>query len=218
MKLKQLLLTSLLFYPILVSAESYVYVTDEIEIPMRSTNAVENNPSNIISMLPSGSRLEILSTENSWTKVQFGSVTGWIISRYLRNNPPAQVQLKELRQKYNANILLTSQQKETEQRLEKTLKDLEKKNTELLIQTKKYQAERKHIEQVYSSSLELEHSNQKLKTQILQLKTEIQLLTNNNQFAQDTSARNWFIVGGLVLFFGFIIGLIFSKILNKRRF
>jgi SH3 domain protein len=52
----------------------------------------------------------------------------------------------------------------------------------------------------------------------LQLKTELQLAQNNSQIEQDTSQRNWFIVGALVLFFGMVIGFFLPKMLNRRRF
>ena len=78
-----------------VSAESFVFITDTVDLPMRSQSKIANNPSNIIRMLPSGTKLEFLSTtETGWTQVKFENDTGWIISRYLTNKEPAMVQLK----------------------------------------------------------------------------------------------------------------------------
>ena len=51
----------------------------------------------------------------------------------------------------------------------------------------------------------------------LQLKTELQLAQNNSQIEQETSRRNWFIVGAIVLSCGIIIGFILPKIVNRRR-
>ncbi|MDC1046496.1 hypothetical protein OAR18_02695 [Candidatus Pseudothioglobus singularis] len=52
----------------------------------------------------------------------------------------------------------------------------------------------------------------------LQLKAELQLSVNNTQIQKDTSSRNWFIVGAIVLFFGMIIGFIVPGLLNRRRY
>jgi SH3 domain protein len=95
---------------------------------------------------------------------------------------------------------------------------LKNKNTLLSVQTSKSKAEKEHVEQVYKDALKLEHNNEKLKTEALQLKTEVQLLQNNNTAGQESSSRNWFIVGALVLFFGFIMGFVFPRRSNQRRF
>ena len=215
--MKPLLLTLLLFAST-VSAQSYVYITDSVDIPMRSSNKIERNPSNVIKMLSSGTQLEILATENGWTKVKFEKTIGWIISRYLTSQPSAQSQLEKLNRSYNANKLLLTKQLQKNKELEAKIVELKTKNTLLSVQTGKSQSEKEHIEQVYKDALKLEHVNEKLTTEVLQLKTEIQLLQNSNIAAQESNSRNWFIVGALVLFFGFIMGFIFSKRSTQRRF
>ncbi|HCH58652.1 MAG TPA: peptide-binding protein, partial [Gammaproteobacteria bacterium] len=67
MKLSHFLFSSLLLTHSLANAQSYVYVTDMVDIPMRSSNKIERDPPNLLKMLPSGAKLEILSTENGWT-------------------------------------------------------------------------------------------------------------------------------------------------------
>lgn len=214
----KLFLLTLLFFTSTVSAQSYVYITDSVDIPMRSSNKIERNPSNVIKMLSSGTQLEILATENGWTKVKFEKTIGWIISRYLTSQPSAHSQLEKLNQSYNANKLLLTKQLQKNKELEAKIVELKTKNTLLSVQTGKSQSEKEHIEQVYKDALKLEHVNEKLTTEALQLKTEIQLLQNSNIAAQESNSRNWFIVGALVLFFGFIIGFVFSKRSTQRRF
>jgi SH3 domain protein len=218
MKPSKALFISLLLTHSLVNAQSYVYVTDVVDIPMRSSNKIERDPSNLLKMLPSGTKLEILSTEDGWTKVKYEKTIGWMISRYLTSKAPAQAQLEKLRQTYNANKLLIAKQSKRNTELETQVQALRNKNTLLSVQTSKSQAEKEHIEKVYKDALKLEHNNEKLKTEALQLKTEIQLLQNNNTAGQESSSRNWFIVGALVLFFGFIMGFVFPRRSNQRRF
>jgi SH3 domain protein len=43
-------------------------------------------------------------------------------------------------------------------------------------------------------------------------------LQNNGTIGQEANARNWFIIGALVLFFGLIMGLFIQKRANQRRF
>ncbi|NYT26858.1 MAG: TIGR04211 family SH3 domain-containing protein [Candidatus Thiodubiliella endoseptemdiera] len=217
MKLKNTLLITFLLLSSVVDADSYVYVTDMVPIPMRSDNSIQNNPSNLIKMLDSGTQLKILATENGWTKVKFENTVGWMISRYLTSNTPARVQLERLRRSSNNNQLSLSKQNERNIALEDYILELKKENTALSIQVGKLESEKKHIRSTYQDSLKLEHENKNLRTQTLQLTAELQLLQNNSTIDQDSSSRNWFIVGALVLFFGFIMGFVFPKRTNNNR-
>ncbi|KAA0444624.1 MAG: TIGR04211 family SH3 domain-containing protein [Candidatus Thioglobus sp.] len=218
MKLKYLLPTILLLSSI-VSAKSYVYITDTIPIPVRSSNKIQNKPSNLLMMLDSGTKLELLSSENGWTKVKFENTIGWVISRYLTSNLPTKIQLKELRRYNDSNKFLLSKQNKKNKKLTAKVRDLSKKNSALLIENGKFKAEKKHIQNTYKNALQLEHHNKNLESQILQMRSELQLSQNSNNIEQDSSLRNWFIVGAIVLFLGFLMGFIFTKITtNKRRF
>lgn len=218
MRLTKSLFVSLLLTYSLANAQSYIYVTDTVDIPMRSVNKIQSNPSNLLRMLPSGTKLQLLSTDSGWTQVKFEQTTGWMISRYLTSALPAKAQLEKLKQTYNANKLLISQQTSKSKALEEEVDLLKESNAKLTIETSKSQAEKEYVEGIYKDALALKDTNQNLESQILRLKAEIQLLQNNNTYDQDSSARNWFIVGALVLFFGFIIGFVFPKRTNQRRY
>ena len=213
-KYKVMILT-LVLLTFKVSAESIVYITDQVEIPIRSEMSFGNN---VIRKLPSGTELSILSTEDGWAQIQFDDTIGWIGSTYLSNEPPAREELKKLTRTYNANKLLLSKLASEKEVLETELLTLKQENTDLVIQSSKSKAEKEHIEQIYQDALKLEHENEKHIQEKLQLKTELQLAENNTQIQKDTSSRNWFIVGAIVLFFGMIIGFIIPGLLNRRRY
>ena len=199
-----------------VSAESFVYITDQLDLPIRSDKNFGNN---IIRLLPSGTELSLLqSTEDGWAQIQFDDTIGWIKSFYLSSDPSAREKLKKLTRTNNANKLLITKLTSEKEELEKQLLSIKKENSDLVVQRSKSQAEKEHIEQIYQDALKLEHENEKLIQEKLQLKAELQLAENNTQIQKDTSSRNWFIVGAIVLFFGMMIGFIVPNLLNKRRF
>ncbi len=201
----------------IINAKSYVYVTDMVPIPMRSENIIKNNPSNLIKMLNSNTKLEILATKDGWTKVKFKDTVGWIVSRYLTSNIPTKIQLENLQRNDNLLKLSLSKQNKENTILKKQTSNLKIKNTQLSIQVGKLKSEEKYIRQICKDALMLEHNNKNLKINILQLETELQLLQNNNIIEQETIYRNWFIIGALVLFFGIMIGFIFQKLTNNKR-
>jgi len=199
-----------------VSAESFVYITDQLDIPIRADQSFGQN---IIRLLPSGTELSLLqSTEDGWAQVQFDDTIGWIKSFYISNEPPAREELKKLIRTYNATKLLLSKLTSEKEILDSEFLILKQENIDLVIQSSKSKAEKEHIEQVYQDALKLEHENEKHIQEKLQLKTELQLAENNTQIQKDTSSRNWFIVGAIVLFFGMIIGFIIPSLLNRRRY
>jgi len=217
MKLINLLSLVLLMVTTMANAESFVYITDQVEIPIRSESSTQGN--NLIRTLPSGTKLSILqATEDGWTQVQYEDTTGWIISRYLSNSPPARQKLEKVNIENSANKLMVSKLQGEKEHLENELLGLKGENTKLAIQSSKAIAEKEHIEQIYQDALKLEHENEKLMQESLQLKTELQLANNNSQIEQDTSSRNWFIVGALVLFFGMIIGFILPNLMKRKRY
>ena len=216
MKKYKTLFLLLLLITYRASAESFVYITDELDIPIRAEKAFGEN---IIRLLPSGTELSILqSTEDGWAQIQFDDTIGWIKTFYLSNDPPARQELKKLQRSYNANKLLITKLDSEKESLENELIIIKEKNADLAIQSSKSQAEKTHIEQVYQDALKLEHENEKLIQESLQLKAELQLADNNTQIQKDTSSRNWFIVGAIVLFFGMVIGFIIPGLLNRRRY
>ena len=216
MKKLNILTSILIILTFKVSAESFVYITDELDLPIRSDKNFGNN---IIRLLPSGTELSLLqSTEDGWAQIQFDDTIGWIKTFYLSSSPSAREELKKLTREYNSNTLLISKLSDEKEELEKKLLSLKNDNTDLIVQSSKSQAEKEHIEQIYQDALKLEHENEKLIQNNLQLKAELQLAENNTQIQKDTSSRNWFIVGAIVLFFGMVIGLIVPNLLKRRRF
>jgi len=198
------------------NAEMFVYITDQVDIPIRSEKSLGNT---IIRLLPSGTKLSVLQiTEDGWTEVKYQNTIGWISSRYLSNSMSAREELKQANTVINESQLLITKYETELEELNKQLLILNNKNKALIINSSKSEAEKTHIEQIYQDALKLEHENEKLNQDQLQLKTELQLAQNNSQIQQDTSQRNWFIVGALVLFFGVVIGIIMSKMLNRRRY
>jgi len=216
MKLLNNLALLLLFLTSTTYAETFVYITDQVDIPIRSEKLLGNN---IIRLLPSGTKLILQQiTEDGWTEVKYQDTIGWVSSRYLSNKIAAREELKQANTVISESQLLISKYETELNDLNKQLQILNNENKELVIKSSKSEAEKNHIEQIYQDALKLEHENEKLNQEHLQLKTELQLAQNNSQIEQDTSQRNWFIVGALVLFFGIVIGFIMPKMLSRRRY
>lgn len=100
------------------------YITDHVQIPMRSDKAFDNN---IITKLSSGSQLEILdiSKDGRWTQVQHKDLKGWVISKYILDRPSARSKLKQ-------KVLLSKVLTLNNRKLRSDLKALQGKYNKLL--------------------------------------------------------------------------------------
>lgn len=97
--MKLIIFACLLLTSMLSTAKQLVYITDQVDIPMRSTKTFDDN---ILRSLSSGTELEVIqATEDGWTQIRVDGITGWIISRYLTNIKPAKFKLKELENEYS---------------------------------------------------------------------------------------------------------------------
>ena len=107
MKSYKILPLACLVIATMVSADAIVYITDQVDIPIRSDKAFGDN---IIRSLPSGTELSILqiTDDNAWAQIKYEDTVGWIIASYLSKDPPAREELKKLKRTYNANNLLIS--------------------------------------------------------------------------------------------------------------
>ena len=73
MKKLKILAVALMILTFKVSAESFVYITDQLDLPIRSDKAFGNN---IIRLLPSGTELSLLqSTEDGLSLIHISEPT-----------------------------------------------------------------------------------------------------------------------------------------------
>lgn len=213
--IKIFLLLIYIIFSLNTYAANFLYITDKVEIPIREENKIGNN---ILLTLPSGTKLSILESTDSWTKIKYNEIVGWIMTRYLDAQPNAKDQLEAIKKENNINKLELIKLKSNKQELESDLKNIAKEKEQLQIQNAKIIAEKKHIENIYQNSLEIEHKNSELKKEVLQLEEELKISKNNNQIENDRVSRNWFITGALVLILGMFIGFLFQTKFNKKRY
>jgi len=211
-----LLLTLPLLVPAISAAETTRYVSDELEITMRSGQGTKFG---IRKMLLSGTKLKILEANpKGYSKVRTEKgVTGWVLTRYLSNNPSTR------------NSLIASNQKVANLELElakdkEELQILTSQNSEssTVIMTLKETAQRLSTElddlhRTSSNAVALNNENRQLKQQIQKLDDNMQSIIMENSALKDSSAKSWFLIGAAVLFGGLLLGLIIPRLRFQRK-
>ena len=211
---KFLVLLCLVLFASAAQAES-VYVVDKLIITMRSG---QGNQYQIVRTWPSGTRLDVLETAEKYTRVRGPDNTeGWVLNQYIQSQPTSKILLAAAQDKLskleaeNAKLKKeTGSTSDTNSALSKELNDLKGKY-------KKQENELTRLRSVAAKPLKLDNENQQLKKDNLKLENERELLRQENQVLQDSSDRDWFINGALVIIAGIIIGLIAPRLKPRKK-
>jgi len=198
-------------------AESTRYITDRLEITMRSG---ESNQHKILRMLGSGTKLELIqtNTDSGYSQVRTSDGTqGWVITRYLEKQRSA-------RERLAANEKQLARIKSENKVLNEKLAQLTSQNNALTSKANKLSADNEkqskefaRVRSISSNALTLDSENTTLREQTRQLERAHQALQLENDSLKDRSDRDWFIVGSGVILLGMIIGLIIPKIRWRKK-
>jgi len=205
------------------------YVSDQLVITLRQG---KTNQHKILRTLETGTPLEVLEEDESYLKVRTNDgLEGYVLVQYISSDPPKQGIIKRLEgenndlkreigrfkksnDELNAKIA-TLQKNHAQELLELTNRStlieesLENIKQEQAITDENYSILRDQSENVITIS---EERDQLLKDKS-RLASEVTSLRNQYEKLSDTRMIKWFLAGGGVLLFGWIIG----KISRKKR-
>lgn len=193
------------------------WVSDQFEVMLRTgpstSNAIER-------MLPSGTALEVVErdAESGYSRVRTQAGTeGWVLSRYLMNEPSAREQLATLtRRLTNAaaeGSTLTSQLnaiKGEQDAATRQIASLERDKSQL-------ESELAEIKRTAANVLSINNQNKDLREQLAAAEIRAATLEQQNRELSGQTTRYWFMAGALVLIVGMILGIWLPRIRWQRR-
>jgi len=189
------------------------YISDDMKITLRTG---PGNDRKIISMLGVGKKVEVLELGDEWTLVRLNNgKEGWVISRFLTDEIPSDIELKILKSKHEDLMADALKMKEENSLLKAENKKL---NTEFTVITKKLQNTSKDYEALKRDSKEF----LKLQSKFKESSSKLAEQTKKAEKFEDELTKllwnqniKWFLSGAGVLILGFIIG--FSTKRQRRR-
>jgi SH3 domain protein len=183
-----------------------VYVTDNIEIPLRSG---ESERTKIVKMLTNGAQLNVLeeNSENGYTYVQTANgAEGFILTRYLSNEPISRTQLEVVSKKLEALQEENKQLKSSQSATQDIGKDRDRLSAEL-----------SELQQTAANAIQLKQQRDQLQELVISNERELQQLKRENHALTDSSNQDWFLYGGGLSLFGVLLGFILPKLSWRRR-
>ena len=190
------------------------YVSDELEIPLRSG---ASNGHRIIKFLKSGASLTILDASGDFTKVEVsGGKTGWVITENVMNVPSGRDRLVVS----NKKLTNAKQQGKT---LKSTIAELKSEIKKLKSDKGSLENERTNLSNslddlkiTAANPLSLSKKNKRLRKELDKVRDNETMLEKDNQQLRSNVAQEWFVIGGGVAIGSLIFGLILTRI-NWRK-
>ena len=172
------------------------YVSDEFEIMLRTGQSGQHE---ILRQIKSGTPLTVLEQGGNYTKVRLGSgVEGWVLTRYLSNQPSGRDRLATLEKRYD------DLKQRFDQKVEQEKQSLHKEITRL--------------ERIAKKPLELQRENANLKAQLEEEKQlYVELQKESEVLKSPYKDRQWFVTGALVVLGSMLVGIILTRIPWQRR-
>jgi SH3 domain protein len=198
------------------AAES-AWVTDQFEITLRSGPSTSNS---IQLMVGSGTQLEVLErdAESGYALVRTqGGTEGWVLTRYLMNEPSAREQLASLTsQLTNATSRGTSLNSQLsairgeQEAARSQIATLENEKAAL-------ENELAEIRRTAANVLSINEQNKSLMDQLTAAQIRADTLEQENRALASQTTRYWFMAGALVLLIGILLGIWLPRIRWQRR-
>ena len=206
----------LLWGPLALHAEP-AWVSDQFEVMLRTGPSTGNA---IERMLRSGTALEVLErdSQSGYSRVQTAAGTeGWVLSRYLMNEPSAREQLQALTQRLtSANAegsSLTSQLDAIKGEYDTATRQI------AALERDKAQLENDlaEIRRTAANVLSINSQNKELRDSLAAAETSVGALEQQIRELSGQSTRYWFMTGAVVLLVGVVLGIWLPRIRWQRR-
>ena len=206
----------------ILTATSYAavekrYVSDKLWLQLRSGPSGEFR---ILKALPSGEHLiyHEQTEDKNYTKVTTDKgVEGWVLTRYLENEPVAKEKLilsqRELA-KVKAELETLKQQTET---LSAEKSSLSGDHSSLIREKKSLEKKLKRITDISANALQLDSKNTLLTKRNKELEILVETLTADNTRLKDNKERTYLILGGGLIIFGIVLGLAIPAMRGGRK-
>ncbi len=214
----RILFAVVLGFPLtLPAAAERGYITDKLEIPLRSGPGLRYKS---IKLLAPGTPLTIRNrnprADYSRIKLENGE-EGWVLTRYLSTEPPVARQWSDESRPQLAQVLEENQKlKEELAGLRSGQKgegagsgpqtELERLKTELIA-----------IRQASANAMQIQAERDRLQERVIALERELETTRREKSALTGDYRQNWFLIGAGVLFGGILLGVFLPKLDWRKR-
>ena len=193
------------------------YVSDELEITLRVGASTKQR---IISMLKSGTEIEVLSVDkrSGYSKIRTpNGKTGFVLSRFLMDQPSARELVITLNDKIQELQAEPEQIRSRLSQLQEEYAKLQKDHEKVVNDKNSITQELAGIRQTAANAINIANERSELRKQLVKLKTQAADLQHTNRELSNNRDQNWFMIGAGVVLGSIFIGWLLPYMRFKRR-
>lgn len=211
-----LLCLMLLVASVVVAAPNTRYVSDDLGLPLRSGKGLQNK---ILKLVPSGTSVEVIedSPDDGYSLVRTPEgVEGWVITRYLMDQPGAKDQLARAQRRIERLEAESKQNRETLQSTNAQLEQSTSRVQALESQNATLSAELDKLRAVAAEPIRIAEDNTRLDGELRAALERVAALEAENESLANRSLKEWFALGAGVSIGSLILGVLLTRLPRKR--
>lgn len=190
-----------------------MYVNDVIKITMRTGPGINHK---VIRMPQSGQQVELLDDQGDWSYVRLPSgEDGWVLSRFLTDKLPNEIQLARLRERQEALDGRISELQAENERLEAENRTLSERSRTAVEEAEEATASYAALRAESTDYLEMKSAYEAAAAELATQKERAETLGARVDRVEWQSNVVWFVTGGGVFLVGLVIGGFNER--GKRR-
>jgi SH3 domain protein len=216
---KQILAAAVLAASILsnsTAAAETRYVSDELEITFRSGPA---NDKRILKMLKSGTPVEVLSVDkkSGWSQVRALGKTGYILTRFLSDEPSAREQLQTMQQRVAELQAEPDQIRSRLTQLQQDYAKLQQQHQKISSENASLTQELAGIRQTAANAIQIASERSDMRKQLTALTRDKADLQQENRDLRNNVQQRWFMIGAGVVLGSLLLGWLLPLLRFRRR-
>jgi SH3 domain protein len=190
-----------------VMAESTMYVGDKVKIPMRADASIAKN--NVIDHLSINTPVTLIKKqENGWSNIKVDGKSGWMISRYLTDKKPSNLQAEKLKKRIISMSNHNTDKREQVNNLQQQIESFENKISSLELAAIKANTQSLEFNKLQNKLFNMNEVNTDLIEQVSILKS-----ANGSLHTTDFLT----IISTITLLLGFGVSTIMSRVNGSRE-
>ncbi|HIF47035.1 MAG TPA: TIGR04211 family SH3 domain-containing protein [Candidatus Thioglobus autotrophicus] len=190
-----------------VMAESTMYVGDKVKIPMRADASIAKN--NVINHLSINTPVTLIKKQaNGWSNIKVDGKSGWMISRYLTDKKPSNLQAEKLKKRIISMSNHNKDKREQVNNLQQQITSFEDKVSSLELAAIKANTQSLEFNKLQNKLFNMNEVNTDLIEQVSILKS-----ANGSLHTTDFLT----IISTITLLLGFGVSTIMSRVNGSRE-
>lgn len=207
----------LLFLVSATATAKTAFVTNNTDLPLRSRESLK---SRVISLLPVGTPLEVLSesAKSGFTHVQLqNGQQGFIATKNISAEPPNNSQSSAISASLNSLQTENSILKDELAKVKTSISPDTPLEQTLTIERNRLDRELTELKKTAANQIQLKNERDTLQEDLVNIKREHEQLKLENNALKDGAKQDWFLYGGMLSLAGVILGFILPKLGWRRK-